>query len=116
MRQHEVIAFDTDAVPTLHIFYSVLLRAQVREITALARAAGVDFVFVDGAHAPGQLDLRLDELGCDAYVSLLVLVSASDACANDCVDLSELGCDASVACGQLAAFESYNSGSPAVPA
>jgi aspartate aminotransferase-like enzyme len=42
---------------------------QVREIAALARDAGVDFVFVDGAHAPGQLDLRLDDLGCDAYVT-----------------------------------------------
>jgi selenocysteine lyase/cysteine desulfurase len=32
----------------------------IRDIALAARAAGVDLVFVDGAHGPGQLDLALD--------------------------------------------------------
>jgi len=40
----------------------------VREICALARANGI-FTIVDGAMAPGQVDSRLADLGCDAYAT-----------------------------------------------
>ncbi len=40
----------------------------VRELCALARSRGV-FSVVDGALAPGQVDVRLLDLGCDAYAT-----------------------------------------------
>jgi len=40
----------------------------VRELCALARSNGI-FSVVDGAQGPGLLDLRLAELGCDAYAA-----------------------------------------------
>jgi len=40
----------------------------VREICALARSNGI-FTIVDGAMAPGHVDSRLADLGCDAYAT-----------------------------------------------
>lgn len=40
----------------------------VRELCALAKAKGI-FSVVDGAQGPGLLDLRMAELGCDAYAA-----------------------------------------------
>ena len=40
----------------------------VRELCALARSNGI-FSIVDGAQGPGLLDLRLVDLGCDAYAT-----------------------------------------------
>jgi selenocysteine lyase/cysteine desulfurase len=40
----------------------------VRELCALARANGI-FSLVDGALGPGHVDVRLAELGCDAYAT-----------------------------------------------
>lgn len=50
-----------------HISSSTALTMPVEEIIERANAAGI-MVFVDGAHAPSQLDLNLDKLGADFYV------------------------------------------------
>lgn len=50
-----------------HIVSTTAALLPVEKITKLARAAGVNFVFIDGAHAPGQLPLALDKSDFDAY-------------------------------------------------
>ncbi|MGH2349514.1 MAG: aminotransferase class V-fold PLP-dependent enzyme, partial [bacterium] len=49
-----------------HIAAPTSLIFPVRELVRRARAAGIITV-IDGAHAPGQIPLRLDALGCDFY-------------------------------------------------
>lgn len=49
-----------------HIASSTGLVLPVAELLRRARGAGI-LSFVDGAHVPGQLPLRLDELGADFY-------------------------------------------------
>ena len=49
-----------------HIASTTALTLPVAALCARARAAGIT-TLVDGAHAPGQLDLNLDALGADFY-------------------------------------------------
>ncbi len=49
-----------------HITSSTGLRLPVEEICAVAKERGI-FTFVDGAHAPGQLDVNLATLQADMY-------------------------------------------------
>jgi isopenicillin-N epimerase len=57
----------TRAVFLSHVTSATGLIFPVAEVCALARAAGL-LCLVDGAHGPGQLPLRLAELGADVYV------------------------------------------------
>ena len=50
-----------------HITSSTGLRLPVHEICAFAKEKGI-FIFIDGAHAPGQLAINLSELQADFYV------------------------------------------------
>ena len=49
-----------------HITSSTGLRLPVEEICAIANQRGI-IIYVDGAHAPGQIDLDLNSLGVDIY-------------------------------------------------
>ena len=49
-----------------HITSSTAVRFPVEEICKRAQEAGL-LILIDGAHAPGQIDLNLDELGADFY-------------------------------------------------
>ena len=54
----------------------------VKPIIELAKERNI-ISFIDGAHAPGQLELRLDELGCDYFTGLntcLITFSALISC------------------------------------
>ena len=51
-----------------HVQYTDGTVMPARELCALARAKGV-FSIVDGAQAPGQIDVRIAELDCDAYAT-----------------------------------------------
>jgi isopenicillin-N epimerase len=49
-----------------HITSATGLRLPVEEICAIAKEKGI-LIFVDGAHAPGQVSLDLKDLGADIY-------------------------------------------------
>jgi isopenicillin-N epimerase len=66
----KVIGPKTKLIICDHISSPTALVFPVSEIVALARAKGV-LVLVDGAHAPGAIDLRLGKLEPDFYVGNL---------------------------------------------
>lgn len=57
----------TRVIAISHITSSSALIFPIAEICRRAREAGIVTV-IDGAHAPGQIDLQLDDLGADFYL------------------------------------------------
>ena len=55
-----------------HITSPSTILMPVKEIASLCRSKGVRMM-VDGAHAPGQLELRLSDIGADYYTGWLVV-------------------------------------------
>ncbi len=53
-----------------HITSPTALIVPVAEIGAIAAARGI-FMLIDGAHAPGSIDLNIDRIPCDAYTANL---------------------------------------------
>src|SRR5262245_64152517 len=62
----ENISIRTRAVVVSHVTSPTALVLPVAEVCDAARKAGV-LSIVDGAHVPGQLPLRIDDLGADVY-------------------------------------------------
>lgn len=56
----------TRVIAISHITSGTALILPVAEVCRRARAAGI-LTVIDGAHAPGQIDLNLDDLGADFY-------------------------------------------------
>jgi selenocysteine lyase/cysteine desulfurase len=64
----EKLTPETRVISVSHVTFSTGLRLPVREIAAMARANGTLLV-VDGAQAPGALEVNVKDLDCDAYAT-----------------------------------------------
>ncbi len=53
-----------------HVYADTGYVPPVKEVCAMARSKGV-ITMVDGAHAPGNIDFELSDLGCDIYAASL---------------------------------------------
>jgi isopenicillin-N epimerase len=62
----EAVTPSTRVISVSHITSATALRFPVEEICRRARAQGI-LAVVDGAHAPGQVELDLETLGADVY-------------------------------------------------
>ena len=62
----KAITAKTKLIFISHITSTTGLRLPVEEICAIAKEKGI-ISFIDGAHAPGQLDVNLTTLGADMY-------------------------------------------------
>jgi isopenicillin-N epimerase len=62
----QAITSRTRAIYVSHVTTTTGLVLPVREICAMARARGI-LSFVDGAHAPGMLNVNIEQIGCDFY-------------------------------------------------
>ena len=60
------ITKNTKLIFLSHITSSTGLRLPVEEICAIANQLGI-LIFIDGAHAPGQLEVDITSLGADMY-------------------------------------------------
>lgn len=75
-REEIISAFENSITPQTrvmsfcHINYTTGLRMPVEELCQLARAHNIITV-VDGAHAPGMINIDLKQLGCDFYAGSL---------------------------------------------
>ncbi|MDO7833623.1 aminotransferase class V-fold PLP-dependent enzyme [Sphingobium sp. HBC34] len=65
-RINDAITPRTRIIFVSHISTATGVVLPAKEITALARSKGIVSAF-DGAHAPGMININLNELGCDLY-------------------------------------------------
>ena len=56
----------TRALYVSHVTTGTGLVLPVKQISAMARSRGI-LSFIDGAHAPGMLQVNIDDIGCDFY-------------------------------------------------
>ena len=66
----QAITKKTKILLLCHVYADTGYVPPVKEVCAMARSKGV-ITMVDGAHAPGNLDFELSDLGCDIYAASL---------------------------------------------
>ena len=62
----EAVSNRTKVIFISHIFSPTGIIFPVKKLTSFARERGI-LTVIDGAHAPGQIDINLEELGADFY-------------------------------------------------
>lgn len=67
-RIESLITKKTRVIAVPHVPCTIGQVLPAKDISALGKSKGL-FVFLDGAHGPGMLDLDLGDIGCDFYAS-----------------------------------------------